>query len=108
MKIKEIKSEIDRIAKIEDPKNCQTEVRVLDERIKDISVKIVERTNYAYFFPYEVIYDPGKKTSREKLKKSLGKMPIDDYHKNKTKIKAMSCKELKKYINEEKEVRKRK
>ena len=100
MRIKEIKSEIDRIAKIEDPESCQTEVRILDERIKDTSVKVVERTNYAYFFPYEVIYDSRKKTSQEKLKKSLGRMSIEEYHKNKAKIKAMSCKELKTYLKE--------
>lgn len=98
MKIKDIIAEIDKIAKIESPEECQNEVRILDEKIKDISVKIIERGNYAYFYPYVVVYQPDIKVNREKLKKSLGRMPIEDYHANKTEIKQMTCKELKQYL----------
>ncbi len=98
MKIKDIIAAIDQIAKIESLEECQKEVRILDEKIKDISVKIIERGNYAYFYPYIVEYQPDIKVNREKLKKSLGRMPIEDYHAKKKIIKSMTCKELKKYL----------
>jgi len=98
MKIKDILIEIDRIARIENPTECQREVKILDERIKDTSVKIISRGNYAYFYPYKVIYQPDRKVNREKLKKSLGRIPIDIYNNNRKEIKEMTCKELKQLI----------
>lgn len=97
MRIKKIINEIDRIAKIEDAKETQDEVRDLDKQIKAPKIKFMIRGNYSYCYTYKIEYRSDVGRSREKLLESIGRIPKDIYLKNEKQIKAMSYDDLKNY-----------
>lgn len=105
MKITKIKSEINRIAKIESPKKCQEEVRNLARKIKEKMIKKVKMGNYCYFYQIlEYFYDKETRHGREKSWKKLGRILKTNYEKNKKKIDQLVLEknkdELKKYLEE--------
>jgi len=97
MNIKQIKEEINRISKIKDPVQCQEEIRMLNKKIGKVFIAQI-RGNYAYFYKIKYSWNPEKKRSVKKISTALGKMPKNEYLKDKDKIKRLPINELKKII----------
>jgi len=102
LKFKEVKSEITRIAKIEDPNVCQKEVRNLDKILNAPKVRKIKRSTYYDLYTVIVYYDKVKARGSETPDKKLGKISFEEYEKKKTiiddLIKKGNIEELKKYL----------
>ncbi|MHA1414179.1 MAG: hypothetical protein ACTSO4_16370 [Promethearchaeota archaeon] len=102
MKFQEVKKEIHRIAKIEDPSKAQDEIKLLDYHLhKRPKIKTpIKRGRYYYFYIIEK-YD---KKGYEKLGPKIGRMLTDNFEKNKSTIEKLrkegKIEELKKYLEQ--------
>ena len=97
MRIKKIKNEISRIAKIVSPKKTQDEVRDLDKQIKAPKIKFNIQGNYCYCYTIKYEYRDDIQRGREILLDTIGRIPKKIYLKNKKKINQMNFEELKNY-----------
>ncbi len=102
MKFQEVKEEIHRIAKIQDPQNALHEIRKLDYELFE-KPKIKKPTKQGRFFYFYSIkgYD---NRGHEIMGPSIGKMLIQNYEKNKEIIENLrkegNIGELQKYLDQ--------
>ena len=94
MRLKEIKAEIHRIANLNDSQKALEEIKEWDKQVSKPKVGARKRGNYYYFYEVEIYYNPEVKAKRERVIGKLGRIQIDDYEKNKDKIKKMGKEEL--------------
>ena len=97
MHVKQIKEEIKRISKLEDPVLAQKELKILNKKINEIIIAQLS-DNYIYFYRISYEWDPEKKRTKKRIEKALGRMPKEEYLKNKDKIKQLPLNELKKLL----------
>lgn len=104
MRIKKIKNEIHRIAKIEDAKETQEEVRGLDEKLQKEPIQKFPSGNYYYFRIVSYEYNPGPYGKRNIPGEKLGRISKKDYGVNKDIIDKLmrekNSKELKKFLEQ--------
>jgi hypothetical protein len=102
MKFQEVKEEIHRIAKIQDPENALEEIRKLDYELfeKPKIKKPTKQGRFYYFYSIEEYNSKGK----EIMGPSIGKMLIPDYEKNKEIIEKLrkegNLQELQNYLEQ--------
>jgi hypothetical protein len=63
-------------------------------------VEARKRGNYYYFYEVEIYYNPEVKAKRERIIGKLGRISVEDYEKDREKIKKMGKKELLEFLEE--------
>jgi len=97
MHINQIKEEIKRISKLEDPVECQKEIIKLNRKISKIII-VQFSGNWTYFYKIKYEYSPEKKREIKTIEKALGRMSKSEFLKDKERIKNLPLNELKKLL----------
>ena len=97
MHINQIKEEIKRISKLEDPVECQKEIIKLNRKISKIII-VQFSGNWTYFYKIKYAWNSEKKRSVKKISLALGRMPKSEFLKDKERIKNLPLNELKKLL----------
>lgn len=98
MRYSDLVEGIKRIANISDPEECQKSLRKLIKYLDRPNFEARMSGNWVFFYMMEVFYDSETQNAGRKPGESLGKLPKEEYLKDKEKYNSMSLKELRKVL----------
>jgi hypothetical protein len=95
MRIEKIKSEIEKIASLDDHQEAHQEIKKLHQKINEPNIEARITGNWAYFYIIKYEYDPNDQLTKGKTKGKLGKMKKEKYLENKEVIDSLPVNKLK-------------